>query len=272
MRISRAPEYRNGSGSPIILILVLLAVLIVGGVVLYIFLGSNVVSPAPADPAPAIQSPPLQPAGRVQPQPTLAPPTPAAPGAGEPAPQPYQAPEVIYGELISEGFVDLELLTGRVRVYYTFQVDTSTTSQNIVLFFAVYDPTGLAISRSVAVQGYSQNDLISNAQVTVYYPDAPPTVVSFDRASGILAASQYYTSRPHGPGIFSPQVGIDLIEQDLLLKNDAQTIRAEMQLDPTGFSNLTGYQVTEENPGTVDSALAEIQAIIDQLESRRPRS
>ena len=273
MRVSRAPEYRNGSGSPIILILVLLAVLIVGGIVIYLLLGSNVGSeplPPPTAPAP----PPLA---------TLPPPPPidrsglAQDPAGvvpQPAPQETAAtcpkPEVLFGEILSEGYVDLELLTGRVRTFYAFQVDTST--QNIVLFFGMYDQVCQAISRSVVVENYSQAELINNAELTVYYPDAPPTVIRFDREPGTVVSSQFYTTQPYDPGLFTPQMRIALIRQNLLLQNNDGTISADLQLDPSGVSTLSGYRVTRNDPATTESALSEIQAIIDQLESRRPRS
>ncbi len=271
MRVSRMPEYRNGSGSPIILILVLLAVLIVGGVVIYLLLGSNSVSPSDEidQPAAPVQPPPVMPAvappGDSGPLPTLPP--------INPPPQvdaTYLAPEVLYGEVLSEGFVDLELLTGRVRTFFTFQVDTST--QNIVLFFGLYDGPGHAISRSIVVEDYSQSELINNAELTVYYPDAPPTVIRFDRETGTVVSSQFYTTQPYGPGLFSPQMRIALIRQNLPLQNSDGSIHADMQLDPTGVSDLSGYRVTRKDATTTESALTEIQAIIDQLESRRPRS
>ena len=272
MRVSRMPEYRNGSGSPIILILVLLAVLIVGGVVIYLLLGSNAVSPSPAETA-------EQPAAPMEQQPVI--PDVAAPADSgplptlppmEPPPQTasYLAPEVLYGEVLSEGFVDLELLAGRVRAFFTFQVDTST--QNIVLFFGLYDGTGHAISRSIVVEDYSQSELIDNAELTVYYPDAPPTVIRFDRETGTVVSSQFYTTQPFAPGMFSPQMRIALIRQNLPLQNSDGSIHADMQLDPTGVSDLSGYRVTRKDATTTESALTEIQAIIDQLESRRPRS
>ena len=280
MRVSRMPEYRNGSGSPLILILVLLAVLIVGGVVIYLLLGTNTASPAPT------QAPPVQ-GGVVNQQPVL--PTAVPPAslmqptavpvvanvepareASMPAEQGCQAPEVLYGEVLSQGFVDLELLAGRVKTYFTFQVDTST--QNIVLFFGLYDPTCQAISRSIVVEDYSQSVLIDNAQLTVYYPDAPATVIRFDKESGTVESSQFYTTQPYGPGIFSPQMRIALIKQNLPLANGEGGIVANMQLDPTGVADLSGYRVTQNDPVTTQTALDEIQAIIDQLESRRPRS
>ena len=271
MRVSRMPEYRNGSGSPIVLILVLLAVLIVGGVVIYLLLGNNVVNPDQEPVAAPVVAPvvPAIPQGREPAvQPTLPPMEPTA--APPPQVEAFVPPEVLYGEILSEGFVDLELLAGRVRTYYTFQVDTST--QNIVLFFGLYDPTGAAISRSIVVEDYSQSEVIDNAQLTVYYPDAPPTVIRFDRESETIESSQFYTTQPHLPGVFSPQMRIALIKQNLPLANADGNIGANMQLDPTGVSHLSGYRVTQKDPATTQTALDEVQAIIDQLESRRPRS
>lgn len=274
MRVSRAPEYRNGSGSPIILILVLLAVLIVGGIVIYLLLGRSVGSSSEELPPPTVAPQPLPtlpPQPRQDPPPAIAP-----PGGGvldvvpENTAGTCPKPEVLFGEVLSEGYVDLELLTGGVRTYYAFQVDTST--QNIVLFFGMYDPACQAVSRSIVVEDYSQAELITNAEVTVYYPDAPPTVIRFDKDPGTVVSSQFYTTQPYDPGLFSPQMRIALIRQNLLLQNADSSIVADLQLDPTGVSTLSGYRVTRNDPATTETALTEIQAIIDQLESRRPRS
>lgn len=272
LRVSRMPEYRGGSGSPVVLILVLLAVLIVGGVVIFLLLGNNSVSPAPVEPPPAapVDPPPRSPINLPVERPVEMPIEPVNP---DPAPQdlppPYQPPEVLYGDTLSEGFVDLELLEGRVRTFFTMQVDTST--QNIVLFFALYDPTGQAISRTIVVENYQQGGLINNAQMSVYYPDAPATVLRFDGEAGIVESSQFYTTQPHGPGLLSSQLRISLIKQNLPLSNADGNIVTDLQLDPTGVANLSGYRVTQNDPTTTETALAEIQQIIDQLESRRPR-
>ena len=285
MRVSRMPEYRGGSGSPLILILVLVAVLIVGAVVIYFLIGgTNEASPAPVEPAVAPATAPavIQPPAPVDPvaiqRPAVAPPAPAPvdPAPVEPAqmgnggPQPFQPPEVLYGEVLSEGFVDLQLSVGVVRTYYTFQVDTST--QNIVLFFALYDPTGMAISRSVVVEDYTPAELISNAQLTVYYPDAPSTVIRFSRESGTVEASQFYTTQPHGPGLLSSQMRIALIRQNLPLVNADGDINAAIQLDPTGVADLSGYRILISDQFATETGLSELQQVIDQLESRRPRS
>ena len=271
LRVSRMPEYRGGSGSPVVLILVLLAVLIVGGVVIFLLLGNNSVSPAPVEPAPEAPRvmPAPDPGAGIQPLPTPMPrPDPGSPPIQEDPPA-FQPPEVLYGEILSEGFVDLELLEGRVRTFFTTQVDTST--QNIVLFFALYDPTGQAISRTIVVENYQQGGLIDNAQMSVYYPDAPATVLRFDGESGTVESSQFYTTQPHGPGLLSSQLRISLIKQNLPLSNADGNIVTDLQLDPTGVANLSGYRVTQNDPTTTETALAEIQQIIDQLESRRPR-
>ena len=272
MRVSRMPEYRGGSGSPIVLILVLLAVLIVGGVVIFLLLGSNSVDTAPQAPAgqAAVQPPPIQPQPIVNPQPTLPPPPVPDPVDPDPALQPFQPPQVLFGEVLAQGFVDLQLQTGQVRTFYTFQVDTST--QNIILFFALYDPAGQAISRSIVVEDYSQSELIDNAELTVYYPDAPATVIRFDKEEGTVESSQFYTTQPHGPGLFSSQMRIALIKQNLPLASGDGNIGADMQLDPTGVADLSGYRITIKDPVTTETGLTEVQEIIDQLESRRPRS
>ncbi len=270
MRVSRMPEYRGGSGSPIVLILVLLAVLIVGGVVIFLLLGSNSVNPAPVEPTPVpqpiVQSNPAavipQPAPTVQPVVTSSP--------QDAIPEPFQPPQVLFGEVLAQGFVDLQLQTGQVRTFYTFQVDTST--QNIILFFALYDPTGQAISRSIVVEDYSQSELIDNAELTVYYPDAPATVIRFNKDEGTVESSQFYTTQPHGPGLFSSQMRIALIKQNLPLASGDGNIGADMQLDPTGVADLSGYRITIKDPVTTETGLIEVQEIIDQLESRRPRS
>ncbi len=270
MRVSRMPEYRGGSGSPVVLILVLLAVLIVGGVVIFLLLGSDSASQDTVMPTPVPQAPVQQsPAAVPQPQPTLAPPDPA-PQEGSAMPEPFMPPEVRFGEVLAQGFVDLLLQSGQVRTFYTFQVDTST--QNIILFFALYDPSGHAISRSIIVEDYSQSELIDNAELTVYYPDAPATVIRFDQEEGTVESSQFYTTQPHGPGLFSSQMRIALIKQNLPLTSGDGNIGADMQLDPTGVADLSGYRVTIKDPATTETGLTEVQAIIDQLESRRPRS
>lgn len=269
MRVSRMPEYRGGSGLPIVLILVLLAVLIVGGVVIFLLLGSNSVSPAPVEPTPAPQ--PIverNPSAVVPaPAPTVQPIETSSPQEAMPG---FQPPQVLFGEVLAQGFVDLQLQTGQVRTFYTFQVDTST--QNIILFFALYDPTGQAISRSIVVEDYSQSVLIDNAELTVYYPDAPATVIRFDKEEGTVESSQFYTTQPHGPGLFSSQMRIALIKQNLPLANADGNIGADMHLDPTGVADLSGYRVTIKDPVTTETGLTEVQEIIDQLESRRPRS
>lgn len=270
MRVSRMPEYRGGSGSPVMLILVLLAVLIVGGVVIFLLLGNNSASQNTIPPTPAPQPVPRDTVAFSQPMPTPVPPPSNLAQEAEPVPEAFQAPQVLFGEVLSQGFVDLQLQTGQVRTFYTFQVDTST--QNIILFFALYDPSGQAISRSIVVEDYSQSELIDNAELTVYYPDAPATVIRFNKEEGTIESSQFYTTQPHGPGLFSSQMRIALIKQNLPLINEDGNIGADMQLDPTGVADLSGYRITINDPGTTETGLTEVQAIIDQLESRRPRS
>ena len=278
MRISRAPEHRGGAGSPILLILVLLIVLVVGGVVIYLLLGNNpaaapVVPPAPAtaqgnpEPFPTI---PQRSNPAPQEQPTQAPVSSQETNGGFGGDTPrFQPPEVIFGEVLAEGFVDLELLNGRVRTWFTFQVDTST--QNIVLFFGFFDQEGKTMSRTVVVEDYSQSEIIDNAEMTVFYPDAPDRVINFDREAGTIISRQFYTTQPFGPSLFSPQTRISMIEQDLVLQNGEGDIQAELQVDLTGVSDREGFALLQNDQVATENALDEIQEIIDQLESRRDR-
>ena len=278
MRVSRAPEYRGGTGSPILLILVLLVVLIVGGVVIYLLLENNpaaapVVPPAqvttPGNPEPFPTVPQRSnPAPQVQPtQPPVSPQETNMSMGGDTLR--FQPPEVIFGEVLAEGFVDLELLNGRVRTWFTFQVDTST--QNIVLFFGFFDQEGKTMSRTVSVENYSQSEIIDNAEMTVFYPGAPDRVINFDREAGTITSRQFYTTQPYGPSLFSPQTRISMINQGLVLQNVEGDIQAELQVDLTGVSDREGFVLLENNPVATEDALDEIQAVIDQLESRRDR-
>ena len=278
MRVSRAPEHRGGAGSPILLILVLLVVLIVGGVVIYLLLGNTaavgpvappaqVTNPGNPEPFPTI---PQRSNPALQAQPTQAPVSPPDTGIGPGGDTPrYQPPEVIYGEVLAEGFVDLELLSGRVRTWYTFQVDTST--QNIVLLFGFFDQEGKNLSRIVVVEDYSRTEIIDNAQMTVFFPDAPDRVIDFDREAGTVISRQSYTTQPYQPSLFSPQTRISMIQQNLVLQNGEGDIRAELQVDLTGVSDREGFALVQNDPAATDDALNEIQLVIDQLESRRER-
>ena len=272
MRVSRSPEHRGGAGSPVLIVVFLIALLIVGGVVIYLLLGNNAPGPAPVVPPPApITQVPSPQTAPLQEFPTLAPPV-SQPDVMSPTGSDvkYPVPEVSYGEVLAEDFVDLQLLAGSVRTWFTFQVDTST--QDITLFFALYSVDGTAITRAVKIDDYSQGNLIDNAEITLFYPDAPERVLSISREEGTMISQQSYHFQPYEPSLFSPTLRLSLIEQDLILANGAGDIQVNLQLDRTGIFDREGIAVQQTDQVAVDVALDELQLIVDQIESRRPRS
>ena len=282
MRVSRAPEHRGGAGSPIVLILVLLIVLIVGGVVIFLLLGRNPLA-APPVANPPVNAQPIQPAANPQAnnpappvsfeRPTLAPVSPQE-ISREPAAAgntPFQPPRVDFGEVVAEGFVDLQLLGGTVRTWYTLHLDSSTKQTTYV--FALYDGVSGEMSRTAIVQDYSLVETIKNAQVTIFYPDYPERVITFDKETGTIISQQFYTDQPNEPSMFSREMRIDLIHHNLALNNEDGSIRADLQVDLTGIvSDREGISVLQNDPVAVENALNEVQLIIDQIESRRPKS
>ena len=282
MRISRAPEHRGGGGSsPVLLLLVLIAVLAVGGVVAYLLLTQNNQSapPAAVNQPLAAQNPaanvPVNPGNPPQQIATQAPPTPALPaipaapnnaamaqGFCEPEP-----PRVSFGEALDAGFVDLRLLNADVRAWYTLQVDTVTTSTTF--FFAFFDPTGCSLSRAAIIKNYTRAQIIDNAEVTVYYPNSLERTITFDQASGMVVSKQFYDSDALEPALFTSPIRISLSQQNLELAGGQ--LSAEMDIDLTGLSNQESITISQENPAVVQNVMNELQEIIDQIESRRPR-
>lgn len=283
MRISRTPEHRGGGGSsPVLLLLVLIAVLAVGGVVAYLLLTQNNQAAPPAavnqplaaqNPAANVNVNPGNPPQQIATQ--AAPPTPALPaipaapnnaamaqGFCEPEP-----PRVSFGEALDAGFVDLRLLNADVRAWYTLQVDTVTTSTTF--FFAFFDPTGCSLSRAAIIKNYTRAQIIDNAEVTVYYPNSLERTITFDQASGTVISKQFYDSDALEPALFTSPIRISLSQQNLELAGGQ--LSAEMDIDLTGLSNQESITISQENPAVVQNVMTELQEIIDQIESRRPR-
>ncbi len=282
LRVSRAPEYRGGGGSsPILLILVLVAILVVGAAVAYLLLvqdspsqaqePSNSVQPAQSPVAGGSPNSGNAPSAATQPPPT---PLPAATTAPNEAMAQTgceaEPPRADFGEVVAEGFVDLRLLNADVLSWYSLQLDTGT--RTTTFFFALFDPAGCTLSRTALITDYTPTEVIDNAEVTVYYPNALERSVTFDRELGTLVSRQFYNANAHEPGMFTSQTRISLSQQNLELTNPDGKIRADMSIDLTGLSNQEGIAIRQENPAVVENSLNELQLIVDQIESRRPKS
>ena len=252
-----------------------------GGVVAYLLLTQNnqAAPPAAVNQPLVTQNPaanvPVNPGNPPQQIATQAPPTPALPaipaapnnaamaqGFCEPEP-----PRVSFGEALDAGFVDLRLLNADVRAWYTLQVDTVTTSTTF--FFAFFDPTGCSLSRAAIIKNYTRAQIIDNAEVTVYYPNSLERTITFDQASGTVISKQFYDSDALEPALFTSPIRISLSQQNLELAGGQ--LSAEMDIDLTGLSNQESITISQENPAVVQNVMNELQEIIDQIESRRPR-
>ncbi len=277
------PEHRGGTGSPVFLILVLLAVLIIGGVIIYILLGNDSAAAPAASNSPAsaqalqLTQPRTGLEGNPVSQLPFRQPTPAPVSPQDTNPNSsatnsgFLPPEVDYGEVVTEGFVDLVSVAGDIRTWYTLHLDSST--RLATFFFAFYDPASGSISRTVVVRDYSQSELIDNAEVTIFYPDHPERVINFERETGKIISKQYYSAQPYEPSILSREMRISLIYHGLALGNESGNIQAELQVDLTGIiADREGMAVMQIDQAIADNALSEIQEVIDQIESRRSRS
>ncbi len=260
------------------LALIIVVLLLVAGVIVYLLLGRSsndqpqLISPQPMPMAtlPPVGSGVVNLAPQI-PAPTVPPvaqnvPEPGAPSSGSAQ---FVPPRVVIGEVLAEGEVDVDLVEGRRKAWYTFQVNTA--NQDITLFFVVYDPNNTQFSRTVRVDDYSQAQLISNAQITVIYADRPQRTIDFDRESATMRSRQQYLSDPLQPNIFSPQMRIGLVQQGLILRNEQGNFMSEMQVDLTGVADHESIVLVQADANLVNNALGEIQAIIDQIENRRQR-
>ena len=283
LRVSRAPEHRGGGGSsPVLLMLVLIAILVVGAAVAYLLLGQNSPGQAqePSNPTQPAQSTVAAGSPNVGNAPPVAtqPPQPTALPAATTAPNEAMAqtgceaepPRADFGEVVAEGFVDLRLMNADVLSWYSLQLDTGT--RTTTFFFALFDAAGCTLSRTALITDYTPTEVIDNAEVTVYYPNALERSVTFDRAAGTLISRQFYNANAHEPGMFSSQTRISLSQQNLVLTDTDGTIRADMSIDLTGLSTQENIAIRQENPPVVENSLNELQLIVDQIESRRPKS
>ncbi|HZA25035.1 MAG TPA: hypothetical protein VFA32_20975, partial [Dehalococcoidia bacterium] len=145
MRVSRAPEKRGGANRIVLYLSLVFAAVIIGILVTYFTTGFE--SPSATGDQSGITD---VEASKVSTGSQLAP-TPVPTATGTPVPtvalrmlesEPQRVPEFVpdvqFGEVLSEGFVEINLPGSSTnQSWYTFQVDTVT--RDITLFFAIYD-------------------------------------------------------------------------------------------------------------------------------------
>jgi hypothetical protein len=272
MKISRAPEKRGGSNKTLMYSLAVVAIAVAAILVVYFATGFGprfatgdqtglndlAVSPVQL---------PIAPVPDPSPTPAAEPESPMTILADEPISLPRVIPEVKFGEVLSEGLVDVDL-PGNVTVesWYTFQVNT--TSRDITLFFVLYGDSADTITRTVKVEGYTQRGSLNQAEVTLFYPEGTDRVIVFDREQGTINLNQQY-QQPYGPSMFSPELRVALVNQNMELTDDSGDIRVQLQLDLTGLSDSEHLVFQRSAPELVDAALSQIQAIVKQIEDKR---
>ena len=177
-------------------------------------------------------------------------------------------PTAEYGEVLSEGFVTLDLPGSQTaEAWYTRQVDTY--SKNLTMFFAIYNEPGDTIIKTVEVAPYADGNPVDNARIIMFYPDGAERHLSLDRVEGTIGLTQRY-GQPYGPSIFSPDLRIAMVNYGVVLTDHSNSIRADIHLDLSGLSDTESITLVQRNPVLVDQVLMEIQNIVNQVNDKRP--
>ncbi len=181
-------------------------------------------------------------------------------------------PDVRFGEVITEGFVELELPGNApdnvALTWYTFQVDTTT--RDITLFFALFNESLDSLIRTVQLDDYTQGSQLQKAELTLFYPGGPERVLNFDREEGTISLTQQY-QQPLGPSLFSPELRVALVKPNMVLLDATGSISTRLQLDLTGLTDSEEMVFQLSSPEGVQDVLFEIQALVNQIESKRTR-
>ena len=240
--------------------------------------------PAPAPTAKPTPQPTSTPAPTATSQPTPTPigvpepvaEVPAATGAeSEPPLEPATElpldflPEVDFGEVLSEGLVQLKLPSGDLaETWYSFQVDTE--SRDITVFFALVDREMQSVLSTVRINNYTRGHDLESGEVTLYYQDGSERVLDFNGAEGVMTLTQHY-SVPYEPSMFSPNLRRAMVWYGMKLKEESSDATVELHLDVSGLSASEEMVFKQTVPTAVNSALSEIKVLVDQIEDERLR-
>ena len=255
MRVSRAPEKRGGAGKMILVAVVVIAILVVGGLVVTFF-------PTSSDPAEAKEAnPAIAPVGSDT-QEADHPDQQVGPGG-------VPIPTVSFGDILSEGFLEVALPGDfNPEVWYTYQVNRE--DRQITMYLALYNNEQDAIVRTIQLDGYTEGEALGDAQITVHYPEGPKRLVRYNRPNGSIQMAQFY-DQPYSHSIFTSQLRVALVNQDMVLTEAEGSATVQLQLDPTGLSDSEQIVFERKAPLLVDEVLEEVQLLVDRIEENRPR-
>jgi len=183
------------------------------------------------------------------------------------ASKPILLPEAVFGEILEEGMTNLRYPRGEsVNAWYSFQVDTE--SLKITMFFAQYDDAMETILSTVRVDNYTKGAELSNAKVSVNYPDGSTRTLFFNREEGSIKLNQQYML-PVGPSMLSSDLRRALVYYGMELEDESGDIQVELHLDLSGLSQSEGLEFTRVVPDTVNDVLKELQSLVEQIEDNR---
>lgn len=175
-------------------------------------------------------------------------------------------PRTNFGEILVDGWVNLELPAGQMaETWYTLQVDTAT--RGITNFFALYNEDSDLIS-SVKIENYTKGEPLDNAELTLYYSDAPERVLYFDGVEGTMTLTQEY-AQPAAPSMFSSDLRVAMVFYGVELKDETGTVNALMNLDLTGLSLGEVLILKQPASRVVNDMLVEIGDLVTQIETQR---
>jgi len=175
-------------------------------------------------------------------------------------------PDARFGEVIAEGWVNLELPADMtVETWYTLQVDTET--RGITSFFALYNEDSQMIS-NIKVSDYTKGEPLNNAELTLFYADGSKRMLFFDGQEGTMSLTQHYL-QPTGPSMFSSDLRVAMVFYGLELADETGKINALLNLDYTGLS--LGEVLIMQQPAEriVADMLREIGTLVNQIEEQR---
>ena len=176
-------------------------------------------------------------------------------------------PEVKFGEVLDEGFMELKLPSGdSVDTWYTYQVDTET--RDITVFFALFDEEQQLLISTVRLGNYSKGAKLDNADVTLYYLDGSERLLAFDGAQGTMELTQHYKV-PFGPSLFSSSLRRGLVYYGMKLQDETGDITVELHLDLSGLSESEEMVFKQWEPSAVEDVLEEIKRLVEQIEDKR---
>ena len=175
-------------------------------------------------------------------------------------------PEADFGEILSEGWVDLVLPAGETsETWYTLQVDTETQANTF--FFATYNSDS-DITSTVQVDDYAKSLIPETAEITLFYGNNVQRNLFFDGTDGTVSLTQGH-SQPVGPSIFSSDLRVAMVTYGVEMQDEAGTTNSLMNLDLTGLSLGDDFTVKQPAPRVVPLLLREVGELVDQIESKR---